>query len=74
MLKCIKEQFMKKVILLILDGFGLRDSDNGNAIKMASLPNLNNIFSTYSVSELEASGSSVGLPSKTVRTYDYWMW
>ena len=57
---------MKKVILLILDGFGLRDSDNGNAVKMASLPNLTNIFSTYSVSELEASGSSVGLPSKTV--------
>ncbi|MDD6272625.1 MAG: 2,3-bisphosphoglycerate-independent phosphoglycerate mutase [bacterium] len=54
---------MKKVILLILDGFGLRDSENGNAIKMATLPNITNILSTYSVSELETSGEDVGLPS-----------
>lgn len=53
----------EKVILLILDGFGLRDSENGNAIKMATLPNITNILSTYSVSELETSGEEVGLPS-----------
>lgn len=54
---------MKKVILLILDGFGLRDNDNGNAIKMASLPNITNVLSTYSVSQLDTSGEAVGLPS-----------
>lgn len=54
---------MKKVILLILDGFGIRESENGNAIKMASLPNLTKIFNDYSVSELEASAEFVGLPN-----------
>lgn len=54
---------MKKVILLILDGFGIRENENGNAIKMSSLPNLTKIFSDYSVSELEASAEHVGLPA-----------
>ncbi len=56
---------MKKVILLILDGFGLRESADGNAIKMTSLPNITNIFNTYSVSELECSGMMVGLPKNS---------
>lgn len=53
---------MKKIILIILDGFGIREDSNGNAIKMANLPNLNNIMSAYPVAELEASGEAVGLP------------
>ncbi len=53
---------MKKVILLIIDGFGLRDAESGNAIKMASLPNINNIFNKYSVSKLLCDGLNVGLP------------
>jgi len=53
---------MKKVILLILDGFGIRKYDNGNTIKMANIPNLNKIFEENSVSELSASGEDVGLP------------
>ena len=56
---------MKKIILLILDGFGIRDTENGNAIKMSSIPNLNNIFSKYSVSKLICHGQSVGLPKDT---------
>ena len=54
---------MKKIILLILDGFGIRESENGNVIKMSSLPNLSKIFSNYSVSELDAYGEYVGLPN-----------
>lgn len=57
---------MKKVILLIIDGFGIRNEDNGNAIKMASIPNLTNIFNTYSTSQLETSGLLVGLPQDMV--------
>jgi len=52
---------MKKVILLILDGFGIRNIENGNTIKMSNMLNMNNILSTYSVSELDCSGSEVGL-------------
>lgn len=57
---------MKKVILLVLDGFGIRENDNGNAIKMSNLPNLQKIMSDYSMSELEASGELVGLPKNQV--------
>lgn len=57
---------MKKIILLILDGFGIRKIENGNAIKMANLPNLTKIFNTYSISELEASGEKVGLPKGVI--------
>ena len=37
---------MKKIILLILDGFGLRKSDNGNAISMVNIPNIKKITET----------------------------
>ena len=53
---------MKKIILLILDGFGLRDNDNGNAIKMANIPNINEIMSKYPMSSLVSYGEEVGLP------------
>ena len=53
---------MKKIILLIMDGFGLRQNDNGNAIKMSNLPNINKILETYPMSELNASSEEVGLP------------
>ena len=53
---------MKKIVLLIVDGFGLRQNETGNAIKMANLPNINKIFEKYPVSELAADGEAVGLP------------
>ncbi len=57
---------MKKIILLILDGFGIRENENGNAIKMSNLPNLTNIFNTYSVSKLTTSEEEVGLPKGVI--------
>ncbi len=57
---------MKKVILLILDGFGIRDNDNGNAIKMSSLPNITEIMNKYSVSKLACNAENVGLPKNVV--------
>ena len=53
---------MKKIILLIVDGLGLRQNETGNAIKMANLPNIKRIFEKYSVSELSADGEEAGLP------------
>lgn len=52
---------MKKIILLILDGFGIRASENGNVTKMSNLKNLTDIFKDYSMSELECSEEEVGL-------------
>lgn len=53
---------MKKIILLILDGFGLRKSDNGNAISMVNIPNIKKIMEDYPMSSLDASGEVIGLP------------
>ena len=49
-------------VLIIMDGFGLRDSDVGNAIHAAKTPNLDHIFATFPFSRLSASGLDVGLP------------
>lgn len=53
---------MKKVIMVILDGFGLNDLENGNAIKDANMETFNNLFKEYPHSILQASGEYVGLP------------
>ena len=50
------------VVLVVLDGWGLRDSKDGNAIAQASLPTFENLYSRYPWVSLTASGSRVGLP------------
>ncbi len=54
---------MKKVILLILDGVGVRDSSDNNAVTLAQTPNLNSYKAKYIYTQLNASESFVGLPS-----------
>ena len=51
---------MKKVLLIVLDGFGIRKEENGNAIKNADMPTFNKLWNDYPHSLLEASGRSVG--------------
>lgn len=48
--------------LIIMDGFGLASSGNGNAISLANMPHLDELFATCSHIELDASGKPVGLP------------
>ncbi|MBP1736639.1 MAG: phosphoglycerate mutase (2,3-diphosphoglycerate-independent) [Oscillospiraceae bacterium] len=48
--------------LIIMDGFGLRDETDGNAIAEAHCPNLNRIFGEAPGCRLSASGLDVGLP------------
>src|SRR5574344_2568305 len=52
---------MKKVLTIILDGFGIRNDVNSNAIKSAKLPNFDNLLNKYSHSLLQASERAVGL-------------
>jgi 2,3-bisphosphoglycerate-independent phosphoglycerate mutase len=52
----------KKVALIILDGFGLREQTNGNAIALAKKPNIDMLFQNFPMTALQASGPSVGLP------------
>ena len=53
---------MRKSVLLILDGFGLSEIREGNAIKLAHTPNLDKLFNNYPWTKLNASGLAVGLP------------
>lgn len=53
---------MKKIMLLILDGYGINKNDFGNAIKEAKTPVMDKLLMMYPNSELEASGTFVGLP------------
>ncbi len=52
----------KTTVLMILDGFGINDKTEGNAIAMAKRPNLDKIFATYPTTKGYASGMAVGLP------------
>ena len=52
----------KKLMLLILDGWGYGKHDQSNAIDSAKTPFFNSLLSTYPNSKLSASGESVGLP------------
>ena len=53
---------MQKVILIILDGYGLRSEENYNAVKADETPTLDNLFRAYPNTTLTCSGYDVGLP------------
>ena len=52
----------KPVILTILDGYGLREEEHGNAVKLANNKVFNMLWERYPHTQLEASGQQVGLP------------
>lgn len=52
----------KLVMLVVLDGFGLTDNKEGNAIYAAKTPNLDFYFNKYPNTSLMPSGLAVGLP------------
>lgn len=51
-----------RVVLVILDGWGIGPDYKGNAIKLAHTPTMDMLTTTYPHTELSASGESVGLP------------
>ena len=55
---------MKKrpIVLCILDGYGLTDRVDGNAVKLANTPNLDDLMAMYPTTRIQASGNAVGLP------------
>lgn len=50
------------IALIILDGFGINEATEGNAIKAAKKPNIDRYFKNNPHTVLYASGMSVGLP------------
>lgn len=53
----------KKVLLMILDGWGIATNKAVSAIDKAKTPFVNSLYSKYAHSKLEASGLAVGLPA-----------
>ena len=52
----------KPVMLVILDGWGLRAESADNAVKLASTPNFDRLWAANPHAELHTSGLDVGLP------------
>ncbi len=52
----------KPVVLCIMDGFGISEKKEGNAIEAAATPNLSKFFSENPFTTIGASGLDVGLP------------
>ncbi|MBE1554866.1 2,3-bisphosphoglycerate-independent phosphoglycerate mutase [Sporosarcina limicola] len=50
------------VALIILDGFGLRDENFGNAVAQSNKPNYDILWNNFPHSTLTACGEAVGLP------------
>ena len=48
--------------LIILDGFGVSETTDGNAIAAAATPHLDELFASWPSTQLCASGLAVGLP------------
>ncbi|CDF58653.1 2,3-bisphosphoglycerate-independent phosphoglycerate mutase [Thermobrachium celere] len=52
----------KPVMLMILDGWGINEKADGNAIASANKPNFDRLWNEYPHTKLSASGLDVGLP------------
>ncbi|KGX92894.1 phosphoglyceromutase [Pontibacillus halophilus JSM 076056 = DSM 19796] len=52
----------KLAALIILDGYGVRDEEFGNAVKHANTPNFDRLWNQYPHTTLTAKGEAVGLP------------
>lgn len=54
---------MKKVILMILDGWGYGENPKVDAIAQAKTPYIDSLKEKFANSTLETSGEKVGLPA-----------
>jgi len=52
----------KPVVLMILDGYGLNEKKEGNAVAEAKTPVMDNLMKEYPFAKGNASGMAVGLP------------
>lgn len=56
---------MKKILTLILDGFGMKEDVYGNAVKNAGMTNFIDLWQNYPHALLNCNEKKVGLPSET---------
>lgn len=56
------QESVSPMVLVILDGWGYRDEDNGNAIHNARTPVIDSLWAAYPHTLIQTSGKDVGLP------------
>ena len=56
----------RKLLLLILDGWGHREDMRGNMIREAATPNFDGLWSGFPHAVLDSFGEAVGMPAGTV--------
>ena len=54
------------IVLCILDGMGINENKNNNAVELANTPFLDNLIKKYPHAKINASGVDVGLPDGTM--------
>ncbi|MBI4049673.1 MAG: 2,3-bisphosphoglycerate-independent phosphoglycerate mutase [Candidatus Doudnabacteria bacterium] len=55
-------QPFKKLVLIVLDGFGVATASHGNAVTLAAPQTINYLIDNFPSTTLQASGPAVGLP------------
>jgi 2,3-bisphosphoglycerate-independent phosphoglycerate mutase len=58
----MNDDLQEKVILIILDGWGIAQPGPGNAVSLSKVTNFNRLWASYPHTQLKASGEAVGLP------------
>ena len=56
-------EYKGPIVTIVMDGIGLRESEEGNAVKLSYTPVLDKLFEKYPYTSLKAHGTAVGLPS-----------
>ena len=57
-----ESQEKRTTMLMILDGFGINEKEEGNAVKLANTPNIDSLMRRYPNTKIKPSGLAVGLP------------
>ena len=58
----MKNTKKKPIVLCIMDGWGINENTENNAVALAKTPNVDFLTKTCPYSTLDASGEDVGLP------------
>ncbi len=62
----MKYKQKKTTVLCIMDGWGINENSQNNAVALAKTPNVDLLTKTFPYSTLDASGEDVGLPTGQV--------
>jgi len=61
-----RDKGKRRVLLLIVDGFGVNEQAEGNLIAQANTPGMDKLREEYPYTTLKAAGEAVGMPEGTV--------